>query len=64
MEWDDIICDVDAVSEVSVVHAGQNFILRTETSGAVGKAFQTAGVALPPVLREVPKRCTTPEPCP
>jgi len=64
LEWAEIIRDVDAVSEVSVEHAGQSFVLRTETKGAAGKAFQAAGVALPPVLREGQMRGTTPEPCP
>jgi transposase len=64
LQWADIIRDVDAVSEVKVEHAGQSFIIRTETKGAAGKAFQAAGVAFPPVLRDAETRGTTPEPRP
>ena len=60
LEWADIIRDVDKVQEIAVVHEGKKFIIRTEASGAAGKAFQAAGVALPPVLRDVENRGTTP----
>jgi len=52
--------DVDAIEEVGVTHQGKQFIIRTEASGVAGKAFQAAGVALPPVLREAKKCGTTP----
>jgi len=51
-EWADIVNDVDAVMEVRVTHGGNNFTIRTETTGVAGKVFQAAGVALPPVLQE------------
>jgi len=61
-EWADVIRDVDAVQEVSVTHQDKQFIIRTEATGVAGKAFQAVGVPLPPVLREVQKRGTTPKP--
>jgi hypothetical protein len=64
IEWADIIRDVDAVQEVAVVHNGKQFVLRTETSGEAGKAFQAVGAVLPPVMREVEKCGTTPKPRP
>jgi len=59
-EWADVVRDVDAIEEVGVTHQGKQFIIRTEASGVAGKAFQAAGVALPPVLREAKKCGTTP----
>jgi transposase len=64
LEWADIIRDVDKVQEVTVEHRGKSFIIRTEVAGVAGKAFQAAGVALPPVLRESEKCGTTPVPYP
>jgi len=61
LEWADIVRDVDAIEEIEVTHNGKQFIIRTEASGVAGKAFQSVGVALPPVLREVKKCGTTPE---
>jgi transposase len=52
LQWADIINDVDALSEVAVIHSGKSFVIRTEASGVAGKVFQAAGIALPPVLRE------------
>jgi hypothetical protein len=52
LEWADIKNDVDALSEVSVSHAGKSFVIRTEASGVAGKVFQAARISLPPVLRE------------
>ncbi len=64
IEWADIIRDVDAVQEVAVTHNSKKFIIRTETSGMAGKAFQAVGAVLPPVLREVEKCGTTLMPSP
>jgi transposase len=61
LEWNDIVQDVDAVSEVKVTHMQKSFTIRTETVGVAGKVFQAAGVVLPPVLREEEKCGTTPE---
>jgi transposase len=60
LEWADIIRDIDKVQEITVEHERKGFIIRTEVSGVAGKAFQAAGVALPPVLRETDNRGTTP----
>lgn len=51
LEWADIIRDVEKIEEVSVDHDGKKFVIRNEVSGVAAKAFQAAGVALPPVLR-------------
>ena len=61
LEWNDVIRDIDQVEEIVVTHQGKCFVIRTEATGVAGKAFQAAGVALPPVLREMENRGTTPE---
>lgn len=61
LEWADIVRDVDAIEEVEITHENKRFIIRNEVSGVAGKALQAAGVALPPVLRELKIRGTTPE---
>lgn len=53
LEWADIIRDVNEMTEVNVTHHKDKFILRTETKGVAGKVFKAAGVALPPVLKEL-----------
>ena len=62
LEWDHIVQDVDAVSEVTVKYGSKRYIIRTETTGTAGKVFQAAGVALPPVLRDAESMSTTPKP--
>jgi transposase len=61
LEWADIVRDVDAIEEVEITHENKQFIIRNEVSGVAGKALQAAGVALPPVLRELKTCGTTPE---
>ena len=45
--------------EIEVEHNSQQFVIRTETSGNSGKAFQAVKVGLPPVIREEKIRGTT-----
>lgn len=53
-EWADVIRDLDHLYETEVTAAdGKRFVLRTETKGWCGKAFQAAGVAIPPTVRLV-----------
>jgi transposase len=53
LEWDDIVRDLDALTETEVVHEGKRFRLRAEAKGACGKVFQAVGVALPPTVRRL-----------
>lgn len=53
LEWDDIVRDLDALTETEVVHEGRRFRLRAEAKGACGKVFQAVGVALPPTVRRL-----------
>ena len=51
VEWADLIRDLDTLTVTEVAHQGKHFLLRSEAQGTCGKAFQAAGVALPPTVR-------------
>lgn len=53
VEWADLIRDVNELQVVEVEQDSKRFRLRSETKGTCGKAFQAAGVALPPSVRQV-----------
>ncbi|HKN45624.1 MAG TPA: IS1634 family transposase, partial [Propionibacteriaceae bacterium] len=53
LEWADVIQDLDRLQAVEVEQDGKRFLLRSEAQGPCGKVFQTAGVALPPTVRQV-----------
>ena len=53
-EWADVVRDVERLRLVEVEHEGKRIWLRSEAQGMCGKAFQAAGVALPPTVRQVP----------
>jgi transposase len=53
VEWADVIRDVDQLQVVEIEQDGKRFLLRSETKGTCGKAFQAAGVALPPTVRQI-----------
>lgn len=53
LEWAEVMRDVERLREVEVEYEGKRFLLRSEAVGACGKAFQAAGVALPPTVRRV-----------
>lgn len=51
-EWSEILRGLDNLHEVETVFQGKRFVLRSQLMGQAHKAFQAAGVALPPTLRE------------
>lgn len=51
-EWTEIVRGLDNVQEVEAKFQGRSFVLRSQLVGDAHKAFQAAGVALPPTLRE------------
>jgi transposase len=53
LEWDDIVRDLDALTETEVLHEGKRIRLRAEAQGTCGKVFQAVGVALPPTVRRL-----------
>jgi len=50
-EWTDVRDDLDNLEEFHVATKGQQFIIRSRTSGEAGKAIQAAGIALGPAVR-------------
>ena len=51
-EWAEILRGLDNLQEVEALFQGKRFVLRSQVLGQAHKAFQAAGVALPPTLRE------------
>jgi transposase len=54
LEWGDIVRDLDRIEEITVDQGSKRFVLRTQTHGLAGSVFKTVGVALPPLVRQVP----------
>lgn len=52
-EWADVIRDLDNLIEMEITIDGKGYVFRGPAKGAVGKVFQSCGVALPPNLRLV-----------
>jgi len=52
-EWADVLRDLERVQQVEVEHQGKRFLLRSQLTGSAGKAFQAAGVAVPPTVQRV-----------
>ncbi len=51
-EWAEILRGLDNLQEVEALFQSKRFVLRSQVIGQAHKAFQAAGVALPPTLRE------------
>lgn len=53
-EWADVLRDLNRLSETEFEMAdGKRYVIRGQVKGWAGKAFQAAGVAVPPTLRQV-----------
>ena len=50
-EWDIILQDLEALSEVEIREGDQSYLLRTALQGVAGKVLQAVGVAIPPSVR-------------
>ncbi len=61
-EWGDIIRDLDRVEELTVEQGPKRFILRAQAPGCAGAVFKAVGVALPPLVRQLPTGTPPPEP--
>jgi hypothetical protein len=59
-EWSDVVRDLDRVEQVSVEQAGKRFLLRPQAPGCAGSVFKAVGVALPPLVQQLPN--ATPPP--
>ena len=53
-EWADIVLDLDRVEQIELEQNGKRFALRPQAPGCAGSLFQAVGVALPPLLRQLP----------
>ncbi len=53
VEWADVLRDLEQVQQVEVEHQGHRFLLRSTLTGSAGRAFQAAGVAVPPTVQQV-----------
>jgi transposase len=54
LSWDEVVRDLDEMTETEVEHEGKRFVLRETAHGACGAVFQSVGLALPPTVRQVP----------
>ncbi len=62
LEWADIVRDLDRIEEVTVDQDNKRFVLRTEAPGCAGAVRKAVGVALPPLVQQLP--AATPPPAP
>ena len=51
VEWADLMNNLEEVKEIRIQTGGKEVLLRSELKGDAGKAFQAAGVAVPPTVR-------------
>jgi len=54
-EWADLMSDLEALKEIRIQTGNKEVLLRSELKGSAGKAFQAAGVAVPPTVRIIGK---------
>src|SRR6202040_4279354 len=59
-EWGDIVRDLDRVEQMTVEQGAKRFMMRPQAQGYAGSVFQAVGVALPPLVRQLPN--ATPPP--
>ena len=64
LEWADIVRDLDRVEEVTVDQGTKRFVLRTQAPGCAGIVCKAVGVALPPLVRQLPPAQPPPHPAP
>jgi Ethanolamine utilization protein EutJ (predicted chaperonin) len=53
LEWADVIRDLERVQYVEVAQGAKHYRLRSDLQGTAGRAFQSAGVAVPPTVQEM-----------
>jgi hypothetical protein len=53
LEWNRVVRDLDRLEQVEVEYQGERYLLRSPVGETCGRAFQAAGVAMPPEVKEV-----------
>ncbi|HME28009.1 MAG TPA: hypothetical protein VKI44_42935 [Acetobacteraceae bacterium] len=53
-EWNDIVRDLDRVEQVTIEQGPKRFVLRPQAPGCAGAVFKAVGVALPPLIQQIP----------
>jgi len=53
-EWNDIVRDLDRVEQVTIEQGPKRFLLRPQAPGCAGTVFKAVGVALPPLVQQIP----------
>ena len=52
-EWNDILRDLNALSETTIAYHGKTFVVRSNAVGVAGKIAQCVGVRLPNTVRQI-----------
>ena len=52
-EWEDILRDLNALTETTITYNGKSFAVRSNAAGVVGKIAQCVGVRLPNTVRQI-----------
>ena len=63
-EWADIVRDLDRVEQITVDQHAKRFVLRPQAPGCASSVFQAVGVALPPLVRQLPPAIPPPTSAP
>lgn len=50
-EWNDIIRNLDSLTETKIETGGKNFVVRSTAKGETGAIFRSPGLRLPPIIR-------------
>ena len=50
---DDILRDLNALTETAITYKGKTFVVRSNTVGVAGKIAQCVGVRLPNTVRQI-----------
>jgi hypothetical protein len=53
-EWADIVRDLDRLEEVTIDQGDKRFVLRLQAQGCAGAVCKAVGIALPPLVRQLP----------
>ena len=53
-EWNAIVRDLDRVEQVAIEQGPKRFLLRPQAPGCAAAVFKAVGVALPPMVQQIP----------